>query len=1010
MADNSSRKFKFISPGVFINEIDQSQLPDTPGAVGPLVIGRSRKGPADKPVTVDSFSDFVQTFGNPVPGAQAGDVWREGNLTAPTYAAYAAQAWLQNGSPLTFIRVLGDNSTNASAGGKAGWEVSEFATSGTEAAKNDAGGVYALCIWPSGSNAGTDVLTGSVAAQIYMNSGRVLLKGTIPGDAVGTQAQDGCTIYEIADLNNIKLVFTGSTTNVDEEVTVSLNRDQENFIRKALNTNPTITNTAVTDSSTRTFYQGGDYWLGETFENSLVDKSAANSIGVLDGGSTTKYYAAMLPMAVQQAGDTDAASQQNNFRGAATRASTGWFISQDLSSNNAGYQAKAQQKLFRLEALSAGESTQREIKISIANIKAPEGDYQNYGSFSVIIRDLQDTDNRPSIIERYDGVTLNPAADSYIAKRIGDRYSVYDENEQRLVEYGEFENKSNFIRVEMNDTVAAGSGERRWLPFGVFGPLQYRSVGIVSGSSGFSIDLDTPLSASRGDALTMLLGGADADYGNIGHLSDTDDILDVPTAGGYSANAFSGSIVFPSVPLRGQSSWGKPRSINNTYWGAWTGRSGDNTFFSQQVLDSLRVRSADVTSFGEAANPASTDYDVEGDIPTRQTSSALAISWVFSLDDVQQPASGVFTYASGSRNAGTAISAQAGNSYKNVLSGSIDRFTTTLHGGFDGYDISEREPFANRKIGSTEQASYELFSLRKAINIASDQDLIQMNAVTIPGIWKSTVTDSLLDIAEERGDTLALVDIEYGYTPSTEATGNTQTRNSGNTPRAAADELADRSINNSYGATYYPWVRILDTNSNQNLWVPPTVPALGVLSSTDRINAPWFAPAGFTRGGLSEGAAGLPVLDVSRRLTSDDRDRLYENNINPIAKFPAEGIVIFGQKTLQQTESALDRINVRRLMIFLKREISFIASRLLFGPNAKDTWDRFLGQAGPILESVRAEFGIDDFRLILDETTTTPDLVDRNIIYAKLLVKPTRSVEYFAIDFVVTNSGAAFED
>jgi phage tail sheath protein FI len=194
------------------------------------------------------------------------------------------------------------------------------------------------------------------------------------------------------------------------------------------------------------------------------------------------------------------------------------------------------------------------------------------------------------------------------------------------------------------------------------------------------------------------------------------------------------------------------------------------------------------------------------------------------------------------------------------------------------------------------------------------------------------------------------------------------------------------------------------------LWVPPTVPALGVLSSTDRINAPWFAPAGFTRGGLSEGAAGLPVLDVSRRLTSDDRDRLYENNINPIAKFPAEGIVIFGQKTLQQTESALDRINVRRLMIFLKREISFIASRLLFGPNAKDTWDRFLGQAGPILESVRAEFGIDDFRLILDETTTTPDLVDRNIIYAKLLVKPTRSVEYFAIDFVVTNSGAAFED
>ena len=152
------------------------------------------------------------------------------------------------------------------------------------------------------------------------------------------------------------------------------------------------------------------------------------------------------------------------------------------------------------------------------------------------------------------------------------------------------------------------------------------------------------------------------------------------------------------------------------------------------------------------------------------------------------------------------------------------------------------------------------------------------------------------------------------------------------------------------------------------------------------------------------------MLDVSKRLSSEDRDNLYEAGINPIAKFPAEGIVIFGQKTLQQTASALDRINVRRLLVFLKREISFIASRLLFAQNNQDTWNRFLQQATPVLESVKAQFGIDDFRLILDETTTTPDLVDRNIIYSKLIVKPTRSAEFFAIDFVITNSGAAFED
>jgi hypothetical protein len=472
-------------------------------------------------------------------------------------------------------------------------------------------------------------------------------------------------------------------------------------------------------------------------------------------------------------------------------------------------------------------------------------------------------------------------------------------------------------------------------------------------------------------------------------------------------------IVNPSIPLRQLSTWGTPRTLKNTYWGGWSGRSATDTFFASQVHDQLRPRSFDVQSAGESADPASMSYDIQGQSLTNMATSPIVTSWVFSLDDIGYP-SGVdatngYLYGNRERRSGRSISASG--SWTDTLTAGLDRFTTFLHGGTDGYNLTEAEPFNNARLTATEEKnSYALFSLRKAINLAADSDYIQMNAVSIPGVWKSTVTDTLLDVVEERADALAVIDIEYGYTPAPETTGNSQTRNAGNTAAAAATALANRSINNSYGATYYPWVRILDTNSNQSVWVPPSVAALGVLSTTDRMQAPWFAPAGFTRGGLSEGAAGLPVLDVSQRLTSDNRDTLYEKNINPIAKFPAEGIVVFGQKTLQQTASALDRINVRRLMIYLKREISFIASRLLFGPNNQDTWDRFLGQAGPLLESVKAEFGIEDFRLVLDANTTTPDLIDRNIIYAKLLVKPTRAVEYFAIDFVVTNSGAAFED
>jgi phage tail sheath protein FI len=402
----------------------------------------------------------------------------------------------------------------------------------------------------------------------------------------------------------------------------------------------------------------------------------------------------------------------------------------------------------------------------------------------------------------------------------------------------------------------------------------------------------------------------------------------------------------------------------------------------------------------------------------------LEIAWAFSLDNV----SGTFDTANNNavvdgsgqynaeyRTAGKSLTAQSqsvnGVSYQNVLDAGYDRFSTVLFGGFDGFDVTERDPFRNSGISATatEKTSYELATLKRAVNIIADADQVQYNLASIPGVTNQQATQHLLDTVEDRGDALAIIDIENVYLPDTE-NANTEAERNNFTITQAVTSLRDRNINTSYGATYAPWVLIQDTSNSRTLWAPPSVVALGALSTTDRDAAPWYAPAGFARGGLSEGAGGVPVLEVSRRLSSDDRDVLYDAGINPIAKFPAEGIVVFGQKTLQQTASALDRINVRRLMIFLKRRISFIASRLLFAPNTRDTWTRFTGQAIPVLDSVKAQFGIEDFRLILDESTTTPDLIDRNIIYSKLLVKPTRSAEFFAIDFVITNSGASFED
>ena len=161
---------------------------------------------------------------------------------------------------------------------------------------------------------------------------------------------------------------------------------------------------------------------------------------------------------------------------------------------------------------------------------------------------------------------------------------------------------------------------------------------------------------------------------------------------------------------------------------------------------------------------------------------------------------------------------------------------------------------------------------------------------------------------------------------------------------------------------------------------------------------------------MTEGAAGIPVTGITQRLTAKQRDVLYEASINPIASFPSTGIVVFGQKTLQERQSALDRINVRRLVIYLKKQISIISSQILFEQNVQATWNRFISLVEPFLANVKVRYGITDYRLILDEATTTPDLIDQNIMYAKIMVKPARAIEYIAIDFVVASTGASFDD
>lgn len=1019
----SAKDFKFVSPGVFIEEIDNSQVPKLPVAIGPLVIGRSRRGPAFQPVRVDSFSEFVTVFGNPIAGEEASDLWRSGMPTAPTFAAYAAQAWLKNSSPLTFIRLLGDQSPDAEETdtAKAGWKLSNVDNA-------TGGGAYGLFIIASGSDAPQDNATGKVyttdgtlAAIIYCTGSSPVLSGAFANvdlDAVYSvtdYATASATLVQATNKEFTLQIYDNNNGATDpiEDVTISFDRTSTKYIRKVLNTNPTLTNVELVDTNSA---NSTKYFLGQTFERAVND---------LTGADNYHGFIARLDRA------SSAVTNGNDFKFATQHARTGWFFSQDLRATNAegdisnnvpspAFDPQALNgvtRLFKFHGLTSGEEIHRNYKISIEDLNYSRNDNVPYGSFTVAIRDIKDSDNARRYVERYTNVSLDPSSPNYISKQIGDKYNEWDSGTRRLIEYGSYDNRSSIIRVEVANAVEQSQVDPESLPYGVEGPISYAPLTISGSAGSFTIlsaltdgdtEVPTPITVGGNNSglfMGPILNGVNSNDFTIQY-------------GGLAGNGpdvqLTASITFPSIPLRVSASDGDLSDPTEAYFGAQFSRGASSTVFDESMLDILYPLPRQST-YEEV-------FDEQG---------SLSASFFFSMDDLMmketsnQATNPVVYYASGSRARGDSITARTG-SYKAVIDKGYDRFTAPLYGGFDGFNITEKEPFNHRTSadngslyeGVSETQSSMFYSVKKTIDMFADPEFIEANIISVPGIVNEGLTTHMINVCEERGDALAVIDPRGGYVPASENNQSEQQRMTSGTGRGGVsqhvievgDNMSLRTLNSSYGATYYPWVRISDTITGRQIWAPPSIAAIGAMSFSENESALWFAPAGFNRGGLTGGAAGIPVSNVRQRLNSKERDFLYERNINPIASFPNEGIVIFGQKTLQVTPSALDRINVRRLMIFVKKEISRIAAQLLFDQNVEQTWSRFTGQVNPFLDNIKNNFGLDDFKVILDETTTTPDLIDRNTIYAKIFLKPTKAVEFFAIDFVITNSGASFED
>jgi len=675
----NKNRFNFVSPGVEVEEIDNSQLPQNISTDrGPVIIGRTRKGPSMKPVQVQSYADFVEIFGNPVPGGKGGDVWREGNETSPMYATYAAKAWLRNTNPATVVRLLGEQDSSAGLSGSAGWDLENEISPNT--ASN--GGAYGLFVMDSVSGSSGEI-DGVLGAEFYLQEGSIVLSGNLPN---GTATASAASLIEsIGSDKEFQAQIYDEDDNLVEDKKFNFSRDSQKYIRKVFNTNPIKTNSDLIQSD-----ELKTYWLGSTYERP-VGEVVTSSVA---GGE----YGTILGL---ESNGTPRGSG-DDYRFGQKSGDTGWFFAQNLGDSAPSFDARDQQKLFKFESLDGGKWDSANLKISIEDIKAPTNNFEDYGTFTVTVRKASDSDSKPQILERYVNCNLDPTSTDFLAKKVGDKYRVWNETEKRYEEYGDYENQSLYIRVEMNRDVKDGLVDPAALPFGVYGPLKHRGFSFASGStSAFEY-------GDEGGALFF-----DVFAKGIGNIPKTPSDAEFIETGDLD---ITGNLDFPSTYLRETASSGPVQSPTDSYFGLDADISEESTRFDRGYPDLMRPLSGDfVDENSETGN--------------------LEYSWIFTLDDVVSVAgtNGDAKWISGSHQSGVSITAN-GSGFESVLDSGFDKFTAPLHGGFDGFDITEKDPLRNDGIadGASRDKSYQTYTIKKSIDTVSDPEVVEHDIMTIP--------------------------------------------------------------------------------------------------------------------------------------------------------------------------------------------------------------------------------------------------------------------------------------
>ena len=727
---------------------------------------------------------------------------------------------------------------------------------------------------------------------------RVLGRGSVAAGTIGflsfprlsgysvSAVSGGCTVLGTVRKRTSgdgDILLSGSPTNFslssNGTVVTGLSMDEAsgNYIKKMMGTDPQTSHTGEK--------------LTDLYVDAVFDYDVGNVNGTVSAGS------AAAGVSLNHSSITANGDAFDDVTGGFSAANSPWFVSQ-----NAG---GALQNLFRFFTRSHGQIENNALKFQISNV---ETSVSAWPQFTLSIRNANDDDRRPEILESYDNINLNPNDPSYIARAIGDRRVSYDltQDPPELLFDGDYPNKSKLVRVEVN-TNGYPSDSR---------PAGFRGVGSILAQTG-------------GPAAGA--GGVDGGLTGV--------VAALPTVTNQNRDG-----VIDKAKVMG---------IN---------------FTSDGVGDRLK-KTVTSASGSTTADPGMLFISTTGEL------SGSGSVTNFTLVNMVGSNSGNFVNSSTRRRAG-------------LEDNEALKFVAPVFSGWDGYD-----PRSNMlTILYTGTVSGDFDVARKTL---ANPEEVEFNLLAVPGITSSgagTPINNFLNMVEQRADSFLLLDLAN----------STSTGSGLGLSVSNAQDQAGK-FDSSYGATYYPWVRINDSENNRVVWVPPSVEVIGAYAFNDRVGQPWFAPAGFNRGGLER------VLEVRRRLTQTQRDNLYNNTpgVNPIATFPGQGIVIFGQKTLQKKNSVLDRVNVRRMMLTVRKTISRMSRNFVFEQNNAATRNALLNMVNNYLGSVQAANGINEFRASIQEGA---DLVDRNVIKGKIFLKPTTVAEIIIFDFTLTPQGASFSE